>query len=476
VAVLTSVRNPSVAAAIRLHRRSSRDRSRLFIVEGALGVSEALDSGHLRRLFTTDPLSPVSVNAGQRGTEVVHVSEAVMKKIASTVTPQPEVGIADYVDVPIAGLPLGGCRVVLHAVRDPGNAGTVLRSADAAGAGAVLFGGDSVDVYNQKTVRASAGSIFHIPVVRRAATIEAIEACRSDGFRVLAMDAGGAESLYGTDLSRPVAFVFGNEASGLPQEVVSRADATVRVPHPGRAESLNLAAAATVTLFEWSRRLAGRGHALGPLIAAAAHDIRSPLTAMKGFGYALEKRWHTMTDEQRALMLGGIVHDADRMDQILRQLVDAARIAAGSLEPLPEQTDIRDIVETIAAGASRDPEHPAVRFEGDPGPFFVDPSRLRTSIASFVEALVWHAPGDGEVVVRSEGGSDSLHLWASRTGTDLDADAAESLFIPREPGSGAGSKIGLFVARGVAEAQGGRAWASVSSGELSLHLELPLGL
>ena len=140
----------------------------------------------------------------------------------------------------------------------------------------------------------------------------------------------------------PVAFVFGNEAHGLPQEVVRLADATVRVPHAGRAESLNLAAAATVCLFEWARRRVGKGAALEALIAAAAHDIRSPLTAMKGFGYALEKRWQQLDDDQRDLMLRGIVHDADRMDQIVRLLVDAARVAAGSFELFPDQTDVAD--------------------------------------------------------------------------------------------------------------------------------------
>src|SRR5439155_6106637 len=99
--------------------------------------------------------------------------------------------------------------------------------------------------YNSKTVRASAGSLFHLPVVRGAPVGEAIDHARSSGARILAMDAYGSESLYATDLNDPVAFVFGNEARGLPQDVVALTDATVRVPHGGRAESLNLAAAAT---------------------------------------------------------------------------------------------------------------------------------------------------------------------------------------------------------------------------------------
>ena len=116
------------------------------------------------------------------------------------------------------------------------------------------------------------------------------------------------------------------------------------MPHEGKAESLNLAAAASVCLFEWARRQRGGSVSLETIVAAAAHDIRSPLTAMKGFGYALEKRWDSMTEEQRTLMLRGIVYDADRMDGILRLLVDAGRVAAGTLELFPERVDLSELV------------------------------------------------------------------------------------------------------------------------------------
>jgi signal transduction histidine kinase len=296
---------------------------------------------------------------------------------------------------------------------------------------------------------------------------------RSSGFRVLAMHARGDADLYRADLGGPVAFVFGNEAHGLPDDVLASADGTVRVPHVGTAESLNLAVAASVCMFEWARRRSRTDDALETLIAAAAHDIRSPLTAMKGFGYALEKRFDQMTDEQRAMMLAGIVHDADRMDTILRQLVDAARVAAGSLELFREQVDVADLVRQIAHGQRRDPDHPDIEWSGDPGPFLVDPARLKTTIFAFAESLVWWGD-EGPIAVGTERRDGRLHVWASRPCAQLDVDAAEALFVPRRPGSGAGSKIGLYVARGVAEAQGGRAWADVDDGRLRFHLELPL--
>jgi signal transduction histidine kinase len=228
-----------------------------------------------------------------------------------------------------------------------------------------------------------------------------------------------------------------------------------------------------VCLFEWARRRRRGPDALETLIAAAAHDIRSPLTALKGFGHALEHRLDDMTAEQRSMMLAGIVHDADRMDTIVRHLVDAARLASGSLELFPERTDLSELVHAVAAQQARDPEHPPIVWEGDAGPFLVDPARVRTTVLAFAESLVWWT-AEGPVLVRSERRDGRLHVWASRAGTEITEEAAEALFAPRRPGTGAGSKMGLYVARGVAEAQGGRTWATVDGDVLSFHLELPL--
>jgi TrmH family RNA methyltransferase len=473
--VISSTKNPKVLAAARLHKRAMREEDRRFLVEGAQGVREALAESPpvVQTLFVQDELHDLAVRAREQGVDVVHAAPAVMARLTSTVTPQGIVGVAPFVDVGLDAIAPTGCVAVLHEVRDPGNAGTILRSADAAGATGVVFTASSVDVYNAKTIRASAGSVFHVPVVREATTPDAVNALRDRGFRILAMDAGGEEPIYATDVQRPVAFVFGNEAAGLPDEVVRLADATVRVPHRGRAESLNLAAAATVCLFDWARRRAGAGTELEMLISAAAHDIRSPLTAMKGFGYALEKRWTEMDDAQRALMLAGIVHDADRMDQTLRLLVDAARVAGGTLEPFPDRTDVGDLVDAIAAQQARDPEHPSIQWSGDPGPFFVDGTRLKTAILAFDEALVWWAT-DGPIEVEASRAHDALVVRVSRSGATVTGDESTALFLPRRPGTGGGSKIGLFVVRSVAEALGGSAGARVEDGRLVLELRLPV--
>jgi TrmH family RNA methyltransferase len=478
--VLTSAKNPKVAAAARLRKRAFREEDRRFLVEGAQGVRAAIETDRLEALFTADDLDPLAVRSRQLGIETLHVSDDVVRRLTSTVSPQALVGVAGHVDVPLGAAWAamdedgpGGCIAILHEVRDPGNAGTVVRSADAVGAAGVVFSETSVDPYNPKAVRATAGSIFHLPVVRGVETLSVIRSARQRGARVLAMAAEGATDLYRADLSGRVAFLFGNEAHGLPPAIVEDADAVVRVPQSGMAESLNLAAAASVCLFEWQRRRLRSEESLEGIIAAAAHDIRSPLTAMKGFGYALETRWDAMTEEQRTLMLHGIVHDADRMDTILRQLVDAARVVGGSLETFREQVVLSELVGSVVDSLGRDPDHPPLEWLGEDATVFVDPARLRTALLAFCESLVWWGT-EGPIRVDATMEHRTLRLSASRTAA-LSRDAVEMLFVPRRAGEGSGSKIGLFVARGVAEAQGGRCWANLADGRLVFHIELPAG-
>ena len=468
--------DPVVRAATRLRKRAFRDEDRRFLVEGAQGVREALaeDPPALDELFTADPLHAEAVAAARAGVPVRTVGTAAIERIASTVTPQPVVGVAPYLDVSLEELPGEGCVAIMHEVRDPGNAGTVLRSADAAGAGGVVFTRSSVDVYNPKTVRASAGSIFHLPIARDLTLDESLEGLRARRFRVLAMAGDGAQSLYATDLTGPVALLFGNEAQGLAPEVRAAADAVVHVPQHGSAESLNLAAAATVCLFEWARRRRSTAPPLETLITAAAHDIRSPLTAMKGFGYALERRWDDIGGQERALLLSGILHDADRMEQVVRLLVDAARVAAGALDLFPETTDLAELVAQVARQQSRDPDHPEVTFSGDAGPFFVDPQRMRSAVLASCEALVWWGT-EGPIRLAAHRAEESLVVTASRRGGQGFTEAQlEELFAPRAPGTGGGSKIGLYVVRGVARAQGGDAGASIEGPDLVLTLRVPL--
>jgi TrmH family RNA methyltransferase len=471
--VITSPHNPKVAAAVRLKKRSLRERDRAFLVEGAQAVGEALDAEALSTLFHSEPHALV-VRARELGVDVVEVAPAVMGRLTSTVTPQGLVGVAPLVDVTMRELPdRPGCIAILHAVRDPGNAGTVVRSADAAGADGVVFAATSVDVYNPKAVRATAGSLFHLPVVRDVQTEEAVDAARAGKCRVLAMDAAGVEDLYQTDLSRPTAFLFGNEAWGLPADVARLADATVRVPIAPRTESLNLAAAATVCLFEWSRQQRdGVRTPLETVIASAAHDIRSPLTAMKGFGETLERRWEQMSPEQRSIMLAGIVYDTDRLNMILRQLVDAARMAAGGIDFFPDRVEIAALARRIADARGRDPEQAPIEWTGPEPIVFTDPDRLQMILEAFVDAEGWWA-SEGPIRIRADVGGGRIRVEVERAGARLSQEDAEGLFRPRPPGTSGGSKIGLFVGRGIASAQGGSVDAFVEHGVLRFTLDLP---
>lgn len=224
-------------------------------------MREALEDGRglVRELFATPEAASRHGDLLVGGVEVHVVSSEVMASLAQTVSPQGIVAVATMCHVPLESAVSNGARLVavLASVRDPGNAGTLLRSADAAGADAVVLTDRSVDVYNAKCVRASAGSLFHLPIAVGVPVTDAVAACRSAGLTVLAADAAGSDDLdrLADDgaLGRPTGWLFGNEAWGLPDEVAGLADRVVRVPIHGRAESLNLAAAAAVCLYSSAR-------------------------------------------------------------------------------------------------------------------------------------------------------------------------------------------------------------------------------
>lgn len=244
--------------------RAFRVSDRRFLVEGPQGVREALgEPGALHELFITDDAArrhPDLVRlAGPAGVAVHRVTPTVLATLTRTVTPQGVVGVAAFRDAPLSTLLADRPRLlaILASVRDPGNAGTVLRTSDAVGATGVIFTDGSVDPYNGKCVRACAGSIFHLPfsVGRQVSTV--VDAARAAGVQILAAGPTGGRDLFDLAdagaLSPPTGWLFGNEAWGLPEEIRGLADAVVRVPVYGRAESLNLATAAAVCLYASAR-------------------------------------------------------------------------------------------------------------------------------------------------------------------------------------------------------------------------------
>ena len=263
-AAISSVKSTRIVAARRLASRAFRAKQRLFLAEGPQAVREAAaEPGLLTELFATAQAAERYASelelARDHGAAVAIATEEVLASLGDTVSGQGLVGVCRFLDRPLSDVLDGPLRLVvlLAHVRDPGNAGSVLRAADAAGADAVLVSGESVDVYNPKAVRASVGSLFHLPVVTGIDLPAATAALRARGVRVLAADGAGEADLDDEAdsgaLAAPTCWMFGNEAWGLPEPVRALADAAVRVPIHGRAESLNLATAAAVCLYASAR-------------------------------------------------------------------------------------------------------------------------------------------------------------------------------------------------------------------------------
>ncbi len=260
-------RSGRVVAARKLLRRSARRKLGLVLLEGHSAVSAAIETGQVREVFAS-PLAAQRHADLLRGLESAGiswhlVSEDAAAGLSETVTPQGLVAVAPLPRPDLARtlrraprLAAGRIVVVLVEARDPGNAGTVIRTADAAGVDCVIFAGESVDPWSGKCVRASAGSVLHLPVIDGVTVDDTVLALRAAGCRVIAADGHAAQGLHAgaeQSLAGDHAWLFGNEAHGLPRLLVRSADISIAVPVYGRAESLNLAAAAAVCLYESAR-------------------------------------------------------------------------------------------------------------------------------------------------------------------------------------------------------------------------------
>ncbi len=249
-----------VKAARKLARRTSRAEVRLFLAEGSKALTEALARpGCVVEVFATrdataqnGPLRKL-VEASDLPWQLT--SDDAVASLCGAQAPQGIVAVCRFVDRPLETVLQGEVVVICADVRDPGNAGTIIRTADAAGAGTVVLAGTSVDAYNDKTVRATVGSLFHVPLATGVSVLDAISTARAAGYRVLAADGAGEVDLFGADelLGGKVAWLFGNEAWGLPADLAAAADHRVSIPLLGRAESLNLATAAAVCLYASAR-------------------------------------------------------------------------------------------------------------------------------------------------------------------------------------------------------------------------------
>ncbi|OEI70215.1 TrmH family RNA methyltransferase [Curtobacterium sp. ER1/6] len=264
--LLENPKSGRVRAVAALAKKDVRADTGLFLLEGPQAVREAIAYRPelLRELYVT-PTAAARYALDDAPVDTWFVTEQVLDTMADTVTPQGVVAVCQQFPTSVKdvfpdtadgleardGLP--GIVAILEEVRDPGNAGTIIRAADAAGADAVVLTGRSVDPYNPKVVRSTTGSLFHVPVSVGVTLADAVSRARGLGYTILAADVSGddlpdvrADGM----LDGPTAWVFGNEARGLTAEDLALVDRAVKVPIYGRAESMNLATAASVCLYE----------------------------------------------------------------------------------------------------------------------------------------------------------------------------------------------------------------------------------
>ncbi|BDY32411.1 TrmH family RNA methyltransferase [Mycolicibacterium mageritense] len=245
-----------MAAAVKLHRHVGRRRAARFLAEGPNLVEAALRRGLVSEVFATEAALD-RFGSLLDGAPVQMVTDRAAKALSDTVTPVGLVAVCRLPETSLDDVLASAPRLVAVAVEtsEPGNAGTLIRLADAMGADAVILAGNSVDPYNGKCLRSSAGSIFALPVVQAPDTYELLAGLRSARLQVLATTLDGETPLPTADLTKPTAWLFGSEAHGLAADVAAAADARVRIPMRGSAESLNVAAAASICLYESAQAL-----------------------------------------------------------------------------------------------------------------------------------------------------------------------------------------------------------------------------
>ena len=259
--MLENPRSPRVRAVAKLTKRSARTETGLFLLEGPQSVREALTYAPdaIIDLFATptgwEKHADLREKAADAGIEVEYVTEDVLDAMADTVTPQGVVAAVRQTPTSVKDIFATSPQLIAicEEVRDPGNLGTIIRAADAAGADAVVLTGRTVDLYNPKVVRSSTGSLFHLPISVGGDLGDVIQRAHAAGLQVLAADVKGDDLLSvraGEALSKPTGWLFGNEARGLSDELLALADGALKLPIFGKAESLNLATAASVCLYE----------------------------------------------------------------------------------------------------------------------------------------------------------------------------------------------------------------------------------
>jgi TrmH family RNA methyltransferase len=254
---VTSLSNPTVKAVRALHLRKERDETGLFVAEGLKNVTEGVELGHAPRILmfgreaASHPLLQKAIQAtqGAHG-EVIEVTQDILAKVSRRDNPQAVVGVFPQAFRPLDQVQNGpaSCVVALHRVRDPGNLGTIIRTADAAGCGGVILVGECCDPYSVEAVRATMGSIFAVPLTRASEAEFAAWRARWPGSVVGTLLSATVDH-RAADYRKPALILMGNEQQGLPPEMAALCDVAVKIPMRGRADSLNLSIATGIMIY-----------------------------------------------------------------------------------------------------------------------------------------------------------------------------------------------------------------------------------
>ncbi|HLS20276.1 MAG TPA: RNA methyltransferase [Bacillota bacterium] len=242
--LLTSIQNARVKQWRKLHQRKHREREQKFLIEGFHLIEEAYKSNWpIETIIITDESD---LSEWMKAFEVVIVNEIVFNHLAQTKTPQGIIAIVNKHDLPFN---MTGHVLLLDAIQDPGNLGTIIRTADAAGFSAIYLGRGTVDLYNDKVIRATQGSLFHLPIIQGELK-EIIEQLKSESYTILATDLSEQTVNYFSikNITKG-ALILGNEGAGISQPYIDRADISVKIPLYGQAESLNVSVAAGILMY-----------------------------------------------------------------------------------------------------------------------------------------------------------------------------------------------------------------------------------
>lgn len=254
---ILSLQNARVKAWAQLQEKKHRDKQNKYVIEGIHLVQEALLSGVDIECVAYDYEQGIPHELKQMqdttGVEWIAVTQAIISKVSHTSTPQPVFAVVHKEKMTWNHLEKDKLVIVLDGLQDPGNVGTIIRSADASGAGGVVLGKGCADLYNPKTLRSTMGSLFHIPVVEGDLT-DILPQARESGARLVTTSLEGNTTAYHYDFTGSCWLVIGSEGSGVSPEVAALVDDAIIIPMPGKAESLNAAMAASVLLFEALRQ------------------------------------------------------------------------------------------------------------------------------------------------------------------------------------------------------------------------------